>query len=296
MSERLPEQSQPILPSRPEQGRALIAVLAVVAALAALALLFSRGADRLERDWSAQLTESSTVQVMVASETLRPAQMGAVETALRDTLPDARIRVLEMDELDALLRPWLGDAQLPDDLPVPGLIRVDSRVALPVESLQRRLEGDGIRIVVDDHSRFSGRLSRTVGRLVLLGLGLVVATLGAALAVSLFATRAGLSAQRDIIHVLVQAGASDNFIAKLFVGASARRGAVGGALGCAVAAGLWLLVSLGPGRGTVGWGGILDGVIDIILLAALALCFGVVCAGAAGWAATRQLADERRRL
>ncbi len=296
MSERLPEQSQPILPSRPEQGRALIVVLAVMATLAALALLFSRGADRLEHDWSAQLSESSTVQVMVASETLRAAQMSAVEAALRDTLPEARINVLESDELDALLRPWLGDAPLPDDLPVPGLIRVNSRAALPVESLQRRLEGDGIRIVVDDHSRFSGSLSRTVGRLVLLGIGLVIATLGAALAVSLFATRAGLSAQRDIIHVLVQAGASDSFIARLFIGASARRGTVGGALGCAVAAGLWLIISIGPGRGTVGWSGALDGIIDIILLVALALCFGVVCAGAAGWAATRQLTDERKRL
>ena len=296
MSERLPDTSQPILPIRPEQGRALVAVIAVMATLAALSLLFSRGADRLERDWSAQLSESSTVQVMVASETLRAAQLGAVEEALRSALPDARITVLAADELDALLRPWLGDAQLPDDLPVPGLIRVDSRTALPVESLQRRLEGDGIRIVVDDHSRFSGSLSRTVGRLVLLGLLLVVATLFAALSVSLFATRAGLSAQRDIIHVLVQAGASDRFIARLFLGASARRGAVGGGIGCVVAAVLWAAISFGPARGTVGWGGPVDALVDIILLCALALCFGVVCAAAAAWAATRQLQDERRRL
>lgn len=295
MSDTILPPAQPLLPVRPEQGRALLTVLAVMAGLAALALLFSRGAVRLDDRWSAQLSQTSTVQLLIPTETLRNAQMAEAEAILREMSPGARVEPLSREDATALLRPWLGDARLPDDLPVPGIIRVESEVELPVPSLQSRFEASGIRASIDDHSRFSGNLKRTVGRLVALGGGLVLLTLVAATAVSIFATRAGLAAQRDIIHVLVQAGASDRFISRLFVGQAARRGAFGSLIGAALAALLWLFISFGPGRGSVGWPGASGAAVDLVWLAGLVIAFGVICAVAAGWAALRQLAFERRR-
>ena len=285
---------QPLLPTRPAQGRALLLVLAVVAGLAALSLLFARGADRLERSWSAQLSETSTVQVMVPSETLREAQLSEAQAILRRAVPDGEITALSRAESLALIQPWLGDADLPDDLPVPGVITVRASTKLPADSLQRSFAAANIRASIDDHSRFSGRLQQSVGRLVLLGAGLVALTLLAGAAVSVFATRAGLAAQRDIIHVLVQAGASDSFIARLFVRQNAIWGALGASFGAGAAVLLWLYVSFGPGRGSVGWQG-LDVLGDALALALLVGAFGAACALAAGWAASRQLAEERRR-
>lgn len=287
--------AQPLLPARPEQGRALLTVLVVMAVLAALALLFSRGADRLSERWTAQLSQSSTVQLLVTAEDQRNTQMQMALDILRRTVPDAELDPLSRQEADALLEPWLGSGTLPPDLPVPGIIRIDSEAQLPVESLTRQFEAANLRTEIDDHSRFSLQLQQTVGRLVLLGIVLLGLIGVAATAVSMFATRAGLAAQSDIIHVLVQAGASDGFIARLFVSQAARRGLIGAGIGNLIAALVWLFVSFGPGRGTVGWRGIGDGLIDSVALLILTALFAAICASAAGWAARRQLAFERRR-
>lgn len=292
--------AQPLLPARPEQGRSLVLVLIIMAFLAALALLFSRGADRLSERWSAQLSQSSTVQILLSSEDQREAEMASAVEILRETLPDASVQAQSRAQSGALIRPWLGNTDLPDDLPVPGVIEVEAEAKLPREVLTRKFEEAGLVSVIDDHSRFSADLKRTVGRLVLLGVGLVAFVGVAATAVSIFATRASLASQRDIVHVLVQAGATDRFIAGLLVGQAAKRGFMGGLIGSALALILWLILSFGPASGTVGWrslgqGGFMDSATDLLVLGALTLVFGGVCALSAGWAALRQLSYERRR-
>ncbi|GHA98409.1 cell division protein [Algimonas arctica] len=286
---------QPLLPSRPEQGRALLVVLTVMAFLAALALMFANGADRLSDRWTAQLTQSSTVQLLISSEAQRETQTIATRDILRAAIPEARLTLLSREQSAALIQPWLGDGTLPPDLPIPGVIRIDSEIKLPIETLERQFSEASLKTVIDDHSRFSGQLKQTVGRLVLLGIGLVALIGLAATAVSMFATRAGLAAQRDIIHVLVQAGATDGFIAWLFVGQAARRGLVGAALGAGFAVFVWIFISVGPGQGSVGWRGIMDGFTDGVALILLCTAFAVICAIAAGWSSLRQLRDERRR-
>lgn len=286
---------QPLLPARPEQGRALLLVLFVMAFLAALALLFARGADRLSDRWTAQLSQSSTVQILIPNEAARAPQMAAAEDILLAAVPRGTLTPLTRAEAGALIKPWLGGGDLPDDLPVPGVIQIDSPIKLPVETLERQFADAGLTTVIDDHSRFSGQLKQTVGRLVLLGSALVGLIGLAATAVSMFATRAGLAAQRDIIHVLVQAGATDGFIARLFVGQATRRGLVGAGLGAIAALFIWIVISFGPGQGSVGWRGFGDGMIDMVALVALSFAFGLICALAAGWASLRQLRDERRR-
>jgi cell division transport system permease protein len=286
---------QALLPARPEQGRALMTVLIVMAFLAALALLFSRGADRLSERWSAQLTQSSTVQILPEREDDRTAQVSSAMEILQDALPEASLRPLTTAEAQALIQPWLGDTKLPEDLPVPSIIRVDSPIKLPREVLDRQFADAGLTTIIDDHSRFSDALKTTVGRLVLLGAGLLFMISVAATAVSMFATRAGLASQKDIIHVLVQAGATDGFIARLFVGQAASRGLISACAGTIAAALLWLFVSFGPGAGTVGWHGWRDGLSDGVVLMGLCVVFGLICAVSAGWAAFRQLTAERRR-
>ena len=286
---------QPLLPRRPEQGRALMIVLTIMAILATLAVLFTRGAERLDARWTTELDQSATVQVLISAEGLRDAEVGRAEAILETLIPEARLNRLSKRESRALLDPWLGGTDLPDDLPVPSLIEIRSPAILPVDALARQFEQAGLNTVIDDHSRFSGQLEQTVDRIVWLGLFLIGLALTAAIFVSTFATRAVLMAQRDIIHVLVQVGASDGFVSRLFITRSAKRGAVAAGLGGAVATLIWIVISIGPGRGTIGWSGVGDGISDLIVLALLIGCFSLICALAAGSAALRQLAHERRR-
>lgn len=286
--------AQPLLPRRPEQGRALLIVLAIMSILAALSLLFARGADRLDQRWVAQLDQSATVQVLISSDALRDAEMERAVNVLRNILPDARIRSISEQRSAALLEPWLGTTTLPDDLPIPGLIEIRSNTTLPAERLNNAFEEEGLRTIIDDHTRFSSQLQRTVNRLVWLGLVLISLTLIAAIFVSTFGTRARLAAQRDIIHVLVQAGASDFFIARLFIARAAFQGFWGATLGVSAAIIGWIVLSLGPAQGTIGWRGVPDILADIFVLGALIGLFSLFCAMAAGSAALRQLAEERR--
>lgn len=284
-----------LLPDKVQNTRALWVVLIIMAMLAGCALLFARGAMRLSGDWQSQLSETLTVQILLDTAADWDTQTTAARNVLADTLPGADIEIVSQADARALLQPWLGNAALPDDLPVPGLINVTGD-ALSAPAVQAALDGATIPANVDDNSRYADSLRGTARRLVAVGLGALALILTAGLAVNIFATRAGMNAQREIIRVLVQVGATDGFIAKLFVGQAGMRGAVGAAIGLVLSAILWLVLSLGSDWGGLGWTGFGAGLLDLIWLVGLGLIFALICAAAAGLTAARQLAFERKRL
>lgn len=105
-----------------------------------------------------------------------------------------------------------------------------------------------------------------------------------------------MTSQKDIIRVLVQVGASDKFIARLFIGQAFRRGAIGALLGLGIAALLWLVLSVTSDWGGLGWAAVSSGVVDVFWLIGLGALFALICAAAAGMTSVRQLAFERKRL
>ena len=210
-------------------------------------------------------------------------------------MPGADIAVLPQAEARALLQPWLGNAALPDSLPIPGLINVTGQ-DLNAQSAQSALDAAGLRANIDDNSRYASQLSRTARRFVSIGIGTLILMLIAGLSVNIFATRAGMITQKDIIRVLVQVGATDKFIARLFIGQAFRRGTMGAAIGLLLSALLWLILSLFGDWGGLGWTTLHTGTLDILWLVGLGVLFALICAAAAGVTATRQLAFERRRL
>lgn len=285
----------PLLPSKLRNARALWVVLIIMAMLAGCALLFARGSMRLSGDWQAQLSDTLTVQVMLENSADWEAQTKLAREVLVNALPGADIELVSQEAAKELLKPWLGNANLPDDLPVPGLINLTGQ-NISAAQVQTALDTTGITANVDDNSRYADQLRGTAKRLVGIGLGTLLLILIAGLSVNIFATRAGMTAQKDIIRVLVQVGASDKFIAKLFVGQALRRGALGAAIGLSFAALLWLILSLMSEWGGLGWTGVAPGLKDIIWLIGLGIIFALICAAAAGVTAARQLAYERKRL
>lgn len=285
----------PLLPSRLRNARALWVVLIIMAMLAGCALLFARGSMRLSGAWQTQLTDTLTVQVILENSEDWDVQTNLARTTLADAVPGADIEIIPEDEAKALLKPWLGNAVLPDDLPVPALINLTGQ-NMSSARVETALVDTGLTVNIDDNSRYADQLKGTAKRLVRLGLGTLLLILIAGLSVNIFATRAGMTAQKEIIRVLVQVGASDKFIAKLFIGQALRRGALGAAIGLSLAALLWMVLSLTSEWGGLGWTGIGPGLIDIFWLICLGMIFAVICAAAAGVTAARQLAYERKRL
>lgn len=285
----------PLLPTKLRNARALWVVLVIMALLAGCALLFARGSMRLSNDWQSQLSDTLTVQVILSDADAWANQTSTASAVLSSALPGADIEIISQADAKNLLRPWLGNAELPDNLPVPALLNVTGE-NLSAAAAKSALDAENIIANIDDNTRYADQLRGTARRLVSVGIGVLGLVLLAGLCVNIFATRASMTAQKEIIRVLVQVGASDKFIAKLFIGQAFRRGAIGAAFGMGLAVLIWVGLSIFGDWGGLGWNGFGAGLADLFWLIGLGIFFAVICSGAAGLTATRQLAFERKRL
>jgi len=298
MSQTAPQNpEQPLLSAQADNARSLVVVLAIMAFLATLALLFSLSADRLRKNWQGELGSSATVQIMIDSPELREATVESALNVLRPALPDAAVTLVSEETSQDLLKPWLGNLALPDDLPLPVLISISENkgAAISPDRLIALLGEEGIIAEVDDHSRWSDQIGRTGRGLKSAAIALLILIFGAAIAVSAFATQAALSAQRDVIRVLVQVGAEDGFIAKLFIKQAGFRGFKGSLIGVILGVVAAIIISLRRNSETsllpelgLHW-------TDSLFAVLLVIGFSLICAFAAGFTAFRLLRRERRR-
>lgn len=299
MTDILPQNTspQPLLNRQTDNARSLIIVLMIMAFLGSLALLFSLSADRLRENWQGELERSVTVQIMVENSETRAAKIETALNVLKTALPNAAIVPLSQAQSQDLLKPWLGNLNLPEDLPLPALISVDIEdgAALSSGRITALLAEDGIIAEVDDHSRWSDQIGRSGRGLKAVALALLALIFGAGIAVSGFATQAALSAQRDVIRVLVQVGAEDSFIAKLFIKQAGLRGLKGGIIGVILGTVTALFLSLRRSAETVLLPDLGLHWTDGFFLLLLIIGFAFICAFAAGVTAYRLLRRERRR-
>ena len=287
----------PLLNTRQDNARTLITVLAIMAFIASLALVFALSANRLKTDWQSDLSRSATIQVMLENSEVRDLKIKSALSILEAQLPGASIKELSSDDAKALLRPWLGSVDLPDDLPIPALISVEfpSAADLNIEALQSQLLAEGLIVDIDDHSRWSAQIKRTGRGLLASALAMLGLIFFACAAVSAFATQAALSAQRDVIRVLLQVGASDKFVTKLFIKQAGKRGLISGFIGVILGTIAALIARIKRNADTALLPDLTFDFTDIFWLLLLALSLGVICALAAGFTSFRLLRQEHRR-
>ena len=177
--------------------------------------------SELLSDWNQGLDSKITVQVMpLGEETTEDTQihMEAVIRILLDTPGIADAKPIPLNQIAAMLEPWLGSAAQVMKLPLPRLIDVTVKEDIKpnIELLSQRLKTAVPGVTLDDHQYWREQLIKLVHSLELLA-GLVVAlVLLAAVAVVVFATRGGLAVHREIIEVLHLIGAHDEYVADQF--------------------------------------------------------------------------------
>lgn len=284
-----------LLPVKLRNTRALWLVLIIMALLASLSLLFARGAMRLSSDWQTQLSDTISVQIILDSASDWDAQTEAARTALLDALPGADIEIVSQSDAKKLLQPWLGNTALPEDLVVPALLQV-SGIELSSDRIKNTLDPLGLRTNIDDNSRYADALTVTTRKLLFVSLSVLALILMTGVCINIFATRAAMTAQKEIIRVLVQVGASDKFISNLFIRQAALRGCLGAFIGIAIAGAIWLLLSVFDDWFGLAWTGLAPVLVDIFWLVLLGFVFTLICAVAAGMTSWRQLSFERDRL
>ena len=246
--------SAPLLPPDSGRDRPLLAVAAILVFLASLAGIGAAGAWQAAEGWTAQLTDQITVQILPAQnrDADEDARAAAVEiTRLPGVLSaEARGRAQSED----LLRPWLGEGVLPDDLPVPRLIavRLEAETPLAPGAVEALLADAPYEAVVDDQERWERAVRRAAAAVRYFGLAVVALLTLAAAAVVAFAARASLVARWDVAEALHLVGAPDSYVTRLFQERFFMLGVKAGLIGAVLAglAGLGL-AALAGGAGAI---------------------------------------------
>lgn len=290
------EGAGPLLPRGAAGERWLGVVIAILCFIACLAAVGAASADRAAHGWARQLRSEATVQVRPrVGESGATAAARAAETlAGIDGVSEAE--AMDRETAEALLRPWLGEAVLPD-LPLPFLVvvRLDSQAPASAPTLSRALAAAGLDASVDDHSLWRTGVERSAILITALaGAAFLLTALAAAAAIA-YATRAGIDAQRGVIDILSLSGATDGRIAGLFLRKFGVLAFQAGALG---ALGAGLLIA---GLRLVGGDGGLSPALpvawrDLWLLSPCPLLAATVALAAARLAAIQALGGKRKSL
>lgn len=286
-------QRAPILPRDTGGEPWLAAVIAVLCFLACLSAVGALAADRAAHGWARALGAEATVQVRPrVGETGDAAAARAAETLAGVTGVD-EAEAMDRKAAEDLLRPWVGDAVLPD-LPLPHLVTVRLNRDAPASAvtLSRALAQAGVDATVDDHSLWRGEAERSAGLITVLAVLAFLLTAGAAGAAVAYATRAGMAAQATVIETLSLNGASDGRIAGLFqrrYGLLAAGAGAAGALAAMLASSLLRLLGGSDGLTPalpVAWS-------DILILSPCPLLAATVALVAARFTALARLRGHR---
>lgn len=223
--------------SRDASGRFLPWLVAFMVYLATLALVASMIMNALVERWDHGLADRVTVQIPAPESDAAEAQIDSAIDVLTSTPGVAEVAVLDDSEVSALLDPWLGDAGLARELPLPTLIAVtlDSEAPADLGTLGVRLKAAVPGAVVDDHQRWVGGLV-SLTRSIDLVAALVVLLVGLAAVITvIFVTRTGLAIHHQVIELLHLIGAQDSYVARQFQTHAMKLGFKGGILGFAAA-------------------------------------------------------------
>ena len=241
----------PGLLSREAGGeRWLMVVIAVLCFLASITAVGAVAADRAAHGWARQLRAEATVQVRPRVDETGPTAAARAAETLAGVKGVAEAEAMDRKAAEALLRPWVGEAALPD-LPLPYLVtvRLDEKNPASAPTLSRALAEAGLDATVDDHSLWRGEVERSAGVITALAGAAFLLIAAATAAVIAYATRAGMAAQASVIETLSLNGASDFYVAGLFQRRFGGLAAQAGAMGAGLAALLLGLLRLIGGEG-----------------------------------------------
>jgi cell division transport system permease protein len=209
--------------------------------LAALAVAAALSADNLAERWHADLAGRFTVELPPSPPSdEKEAKLRNITGFLSTIDGVTAVKLVGASEKAALLQPWLGGIELPEDIALPDLIVVEAGKAIDLAKVSVDLVAIDPAIRVDDHANWHGDLlafSNSMKILALIVLSLIALT---AVSTVIFVTRTGLAIHRRVIEIVHLVGAQDSYIARQFLFHALRLGLAGGAVGAALAAATWL--------------------------------------------------------
>lgn len=222
-----------IIPAHAAPLRTLTIAMAVMCFLACLAagslILINRSVDA----WTGDLAREVTVQVRETEGRVIEEELKKAEAILKAAPGVVSVTILDEKAALDLLEPWLGNTGGLDDLPVPRLITVGVDPDNPPDfaALEKTLADAVPGASLDTHRRWQSELTRMARVLTMLAYAILALICLSAVAIVVFATRAALEANREVVAVLHLVGARDGFIARQVWSRFLRTGLTAGVAG-----------------------------------------------------------------
>lgn len=251
----------PLLPPVSWRQNPLFVILMILAFLASLSLFALFSSLQARQHWQANLSQTASIHIKpkttpspALGDSSQSNNIASQQNSLHQDLETAQSILSTYSQIDYvervsnektrdLLRAWLGDAQLPADLPIPQILHVQlkSGQALPIESLQQDFTQASIHADIDNHQHWAKALDSKVRAMQLILVLIFIMVFGAILAAISFAIQAALAHREKLINVLHQIGAPPHFTVRLF---SKKFAFTGFQAGCIGSAGAFIIVSL----------------------------------------------------
>jgi cell division transport system permease protein len=255
--------------------RLLPTLVGAMSFLAALAIAGTLAAATLASHWQGDTASALTVQVTdpadpAANTAGGETRLQAVLGILKASPNVSDLHQLSSDEMNRLLKPWLGEDAAQLNLTVPAVIAASWNLPGPAGNLQAELDAVAPGTRAETGAAWASRVAALTGSIQASAVTVLLIVAGVAAAVIAVATRAGLAQRREAIEIIHGLGALDSDIASSFALRATKLAAAGAGIGAIIALPVlfWLARLAAP------FAGILpqpSGPAAPMLLAALAL-------------------------
>ena len=215
-------------------------IISIAVFIFAMTLSGVLAVDSMIANWNKSILGSVTVQIMPIdgpNKEKAAAETRVYEEKALDFLKSVngvlKVNTLTEDQLNELLRPWLGDEIKASDLPTPRIIdvKIDTQANIDFNQLSKDLSIASPQASLDNHKLWLNKLIafadglKMVASTILLLISII--TSGAIF----YTTQMSLGLHHHIIEILHIIGAKDTYIAQQYAKRTAFLGFVGGIIG-----------------------------------------------------------------
>jgi cell division transport system permease protein len=261
----------------------LVLLISLMTFLAALSLAASFALGSMSERWASGLENKLTIEIPaedVDGRAMAPGQVREITEQIAALLNDnpavKSADMLDEEQIQELVSPWLGEDIELTGIPLPGLISVELHNARPetVGSVESAVKRVAPAAKLDTHESWLNDLLRFTGALQFASL-VIVLIIGATTVTAIAgAVRARMAVHAKEVELLHLMGAKDDYITKQFQRHALILAAMGGAAGSAAGCFVIALIGFISGGGS--------GLIPDFTLGFLHALMLVLLPGAAG--------------
>ena len=191
-------------------------------------------------NWNKSILGSITVQIIPIHDSNKEkaqAQLLAYEEKAVEFLKSVngivKVTPLNNEQLNDLLRPWLGDDVSVSDLPTPRIIDVKlaKNVFIDFDQLREDLSQASPQASLDSHKIWLNKLIALTDGLKLIAMTILALVIAITSGAIFYTTQMSMGLHKDIIEILHIIGAKDTYIAQQYSKRMGLLGLIGGIFG-----------------------------------------------------------------